>query len=51
MAAAAGNSFVLPRLDAEAMKRALADARPERLAQYRKESLAKAKPLRAKAKT
>jgi predicted dinucleotide-binding enzyme len=32
-------------LDAEAMKRALADARRERSAQYREESLARAKPL------
>jgi predicted dinucleotide-binding enzyme len=32
-------------LDAAAMKRALADARPERLAQYREESIARAKPL------
>ena len=31
-------------LDAEAMKRALADARPELIAQYREEAVAKAKP-------
>lgn len=33
------------RSTAEAMKRAVADTRPERLAQYREESLARAKPL------
>jgi predicted dinucleotide-binding enzyme len=34
-------------LDAHAMKRALADARPERLAQYREEALARAKAVLA----